>query len=175
MRRAVFLDRDGVINRAIVRDGLPFPPFNLNELEILPGVPEALQKLHNDKYLLIVVTNQPDVARGITKKSEVEKINAALMAKLPIDTIKTCFHGSNDNCLCRKPLPGLLIEAAREYQIDLKKSFIVGDRWRDIQAGKLASCKTFFINYNYDERQPDTPDYVVSSLLEAQRIITKME
>jgi len=172
MRRAVFLDRDGVINRAIVHDGMPFPPANLDELEILPGVPEALQKLHDGNYLLIVVTNQPDVARGIAKKEDVEKMNAHLLSMLPLDDFKTCYHDSKDGCLCRKPLPGSLIEAAKEHHIDLSKSFMVGDRWRDIEAGKSAGCKTFFINYRYAEKQPETPDFIVSSLLEAQRIIT---
>lgn len=172
MKRAVFLDRDGVINRAIVRDGMPYPPANLNELEVLPGVPEALQKLHEENYLLIVVTNQPDVARGTATKGDVEKMNAHLLSKLFLDDIKTCFHDNGDGCLCRKPLPGSLIEAAKEHHIDLSKSFMVGDRWRDIEAGQTAGCKTIFINYRYAEKQPDTPDFIVSSLLEAQQIIT---
>ena len=172
MRRAVFLDRDGVINRAIVRDEMPFPPANLDELEILPGVPEALQKLHDGNYLLIVVTNQPDVARGKAKKEDVEQMNAHLLSILPLDEIKTCYHDSKDRCLCRKPLPGGLNEAPKEHHIHLSKSFMVGDRWRDIEAGQTAGCKTFFINYRYAEKQPEMPDFIVSSLLEAQRIIT---
>ncbi|MBU3606154.1 HAD family hydrolase [Polynucleobacter sp. MWH-Creno-3A4] len=172
MRRAVFLDRDGVINRAIVRDGMPYPPRDLEALEVLPGVPEALKKLHEDSYLLIVVTNQPDVARGTTQKSDVEKINGQLLSQLPLDAIKTCYHDNGDGCLCRKPLPGALIDASEEYQIDLSKSFMVGDRWRDIEAGQSAGCKTFFINHRYTERQPEAPDFIVSSLLEAQKIIT---
>ena len=172
MRRAVFLDRDGVINRAIVRDGMPYPPANLNELEVLPGVSEALQKLHEDNYLLIVITNQPDVARGTAKKEDVENMNSQLFSMLPLDDIKTCYHDSKDGCLCRKPLPGGLIDSAKEHHIDLSKSFMVGDRWRDIEAGQSAGCKTFFINYRYAEKQPEAPDFIVSSLLEAQRIIT---
>lgn len=171
MKRAVFLDRDGVINRAIVRNGTPYPPANLSELEILPGVSEALEKLHAADYLLIVVTNQPDVARGTTKKADVEKINTQLFFQFPLDDIKSCYHDSADGCLCRKPLPGALLEAAKERNIDLTASFMVGDRWRDIEAGKRAGCKTFFVNYNYIEKQPDAPDFIVSSLLEAQKII----
>jgi len=172
MKRAVFLDRDGVINRAIVRDGRPYPPANLGELEILPGVSEALKKLHSADYLLIVVTNQPDVARGTAKKADIELINSQLSLQLPLDDIKTCYHDSSDGCLCRKPLPGALLEAAKEHDIDLSKSFMVGDRWRDIEAGQLAGCKTFFLNYCYAEKQPEMPDFIVSSLLEAQKIIT---
>ncbi len=171
MRRAVFLDRDGVINRAIVRDGKPYPPTSLLELEILPGVHEALQKLHDANYLLVVVTNQPDVARGAAKREDVELMNAFLSSQLPIDDFKTCYHDSGDKCNCRKPLPGALIEAAQEHNIDLSKSFMVGDRWRDVEAGASAGCKTFFINYRYDEKKPDAPDFIVSSLLEAKKII----
>lgn len=171
MNRAVFLDRDGVINRAIVRNGKPFPPMSLNELEILPGVSEAFQKLRNANYLLIVVTNQPDVARGTVKKEDVELINVFLASQLPIDDFKTCFHDNEDKCSCRKPLPGALLEAAREHKIELTKSFMVGDRWRDIDAGASAGCKTFFINYSYCEEKPDAPDFIVTSLLEAAEII----
>ena len=171
MRRAVFLDRDGVINRAIVRDGKPYPPASLVELEILPGVHEALQKLHDANYLLVVVTNQPDVARGISKREDVELMNAFLSSQLPIDEFKTCYHDSGDKCSCRKPLPGALLETAQEHNIDLSKSFMVGDRWRDIKAGASAGCKTFFIDYRYAEEQPDAPDFIVTSLLEAKKII----
>ena len=171
MKRAVFLDRDGVINRAVVRDGKPYPPASLEEIEILPGVHEALQKLHDANYLLVVVTNQPDVARGAAKREDVELMNAFLSSQLPIDDFKTCYHDSGDKCNCRKPLPGALIEAAQEHNIDLSKSFMVGDRWRDVEAGASAGCKTFFINYRYAEQKPDAPDFIVSSLLEAKKII----
>lgn len=171
MRRAVFLDRDGVINRAVVQNGKPYPPATLVELEILPGVHEALQKLHDANYLLIVVTNQPDVARGSAKREDVELMNAFLASQLPIDYFKTCYHDNDDKCSCRKPSPGALLEAAQEYDIDLFKSFMVGDRWRDIEAGASAGCKTFFINYYYAEEKPDKPDFIVASLLEAEKII----
>jgi len=170
LRRAVFLDRDGVINRAIVRDGKPYPPVSLVELEILPGVHDALQKLHDANYLLIVVTNQPDVARG-AKREDVELMNASLSSQLPIDDFKTCYHDSGDKCSCRKPLPGALLDAAQEHNIDLSNSFMVGDRWRDVEAGASAGCKTFFINNHYTEQKPEAPDFIVSSLLEAKKII----
>ena len=171
MRRSVFLDRDGVINKAIVRDGKPFPPASLAELEILPGVHDALQKLHSANYLLVVVTNQPDVARGLAKIEDVELMNTFLSAQLPIDVFKTCYHDSSDQCSCRKPLPGALLDAAKDYDIDLSRSYMVGDRWRDIEAGASAGCKTFFINYSYKEKSPEAPDYVVLSLFEAVKII----
>ena len=169
MARAVFLDRDGVINRAVVRDGKPYPPANLASTEILPGVAEAMQALQQAGWLLIVVTNQPDVARGTTARSEVEAINNFLA--LPIDEIRTCYHDSADNCDCRKPMPGALISAAIEHSIDLDASYMVGDRWRDIEAGERAGCKTIFIDYCYAEKQPEAASHRVTSLTEAADII----
>jgi D-glycero-D-manno-heptose 1,7-bisphosphate phosphatase len=171
MTRAVFLDRDGVINRAVVRDGKPFPPASVEETEILPGVAEALKSLRDAGFLLIVVTNQPDVARGTTSKASVEAINAYLNSKLALDEFRTCYHDSADQCECRKPRPGSLLEAAAEHSIDLARSYMVGDRWRDIEAGERAGCKTVFIDYGYDEKQPESPSFTVTSLLEASKII----
>lgn len=171
MKRAVFLDRDGVINRAFVRDGKPYPPANLSELEVLPRVEDALVRLHQAGYLLIVVTNQPDVARGTTTQETVEEINRFLASVLPLDEFRTCYHDSADRCGCRKPQPGALLSAARMYGIDLEKSFMVGDRWRDVEAGQRAGCRTFFIDYGYAEKQPEDVDFRVASLLEAAQII----
>jgi D-glycero-D-manno-heptose 1,7-bisphosphate phosphatase len=173
MRRAIFLDRDGVINKAIVRDCKPYPPATLAELEILPGVKDALVNLRMAGFLLIVITNQPDVARGITRKEVVEEINTFLTSSLCIDEFRTCYHDSNDNCSFRKPEPGALIAAARKYHIDLDKSFMVGDRWRDVEAGQRAGCKTCFIDYGYAERQPENIDFRVRSLFEAAQIIVR--
>lgn len=167
MAKAIFLDRDGVINRAMVRDGKPYPPADLSELEILPGVESALHAFKAADYRLIVVTNQPDVARGITQRETVEKINAHLSAHLPIDEFRTCYHDSGEGCDCRKPLPGSILAAARLHAIDLSESTMVGDRWRDIEAGQAAGCKVIFIDYGYREKQPATEIRRVSSLREA--------
>jgi D-glycero-D-manno-heptose 1,7-bisphosphate phosphatase len=171
MNRAVFLDRDGVINRACVSDGKSYPPGSLAEVEILPGVASALERLKSAGYLLIVVTNQPDVATGKTPRSVVDQINSFLAKTLPVDEFRTCYHDDKDCCQCRKPLPGALLEAAKMHNIDISKSFMIGDRWRDIEAGAAAGCKTFFINYGYQEKQPDCPDFIISSLAEAAEII----
>jgi len=171
MRRAVFLDRDGVINRAIVRDGRPYPPASLAEVEILPGVSDALRVLHAKGFMLIVVTNQPDVARGTTQKDTIEKINASLAAELKIDEFRVCYHDNEDRCDCRKPKAGALIAASKKHGVDLGGSYMVGDRWRDIQAGQAAGCKTIFIDYGYQEKQPNSPDYRCSSLTEATAFI----
>jgi len=166
--RAVFLDRDGVINRNFVRDGKPFPPSTLQELEILPGVPEALEELKQHGYKLLVVTNQPDVARGKQSKQTIEAMHQALSARLPLDDIFVCYHTDADKCDCRKPLPGMLLAAARKHNIDLAASFMVGDRWRDIEAGYNAGCKTILIDYGYSEKSPaHVPDLRVGSLREA--------
>ena len=171
MRRAVFLDRDGVINRAVVRDGKPYPPANLAEMEILPGVSEALASLHEAGFMLIVVTNQPDVARGATPMAVVEEINNYLASYLPIDEFRTCYHDSGDGCDCRKPLPGSLFAAAKQHDINLPQSYMVGDRWRDIEAGQGVGCRTVFIDYCYAEKQPESVNYRVRSLSEAAQII----
>lgn len=171
MRRAVFLDRDGVINRALVRDGKPYPPANLSEMEILPGVPNALALLHQAGFMLVVVTNQPDVARGTTPKALVEEINNDLAGRLPIDEFRTCYHDSGDKCDCRKPLPGALLAAAKQHDIDLPKSYMIGDRWRDTEAGQRAGCQTIFIDYGYSEKQPESVNHRVHSLAEAAQII----
>ena len=167
VKRAVFLDRDGVLNRAVVLDGKPYPPQTLEELFILPGVVEALENLKAAGFLLIVVTNQPDVARGKVTKESIEMINAFLRKSLPIDDFRTCFHDDSDNCNCRKPKPGALIEASIHYGIDLKSSFMVGDRWRDIAAGYAAGCRTIFLDYDYSEKRPVTPYYCVNTLEQA--------
>jgi len=167
-QRAVFLDRDGVINRAILRDGRPYPPSNLDELEILPGVPEALACLRATGFRLIVVTNQPDVARGVQSREMVEALHAAFLARgLDLDGFQVCYHDDRDQCDCRKPKPGMLLKAATEWRLDLQASFMVGDRWRDIEAGRRAGCVTLFIDRRYAEAMRGQPHVRVTSLPEA--------
>ncbi|MBI4790447.1 MAG: HAD family hydrolase [Chloroflexi bacterium] len=176
MRRAVFLDRDGVINRAIVRDGKPYPPSNVDELEIVPGAADALARLRDAGYHLVVVTNQPDVARGTRTKQAVEEIHEALVKSgLAVDAFKVCYHDDIDQCNCRKPAPGLLLTTAQEEGIDLTGSFMVGDRWRDVEAGQRAGCTTLFIDRNYAERKPAQPYVRVGSLPEAAEWILSQE
>ena len=170
---AVFLDRDGVINRSLVRDGVPHPPDNVGELEILPGVREALDLLAAAGFLLIVVTNQPDVARGSQTIEAVEAINRFLADNLPISAFYVCYHDTADNCDCRKPRPGMLLQAAREHEIDLAASFMVGDRWSDVEAGRAAGCRSFLIDMSYSQHDRCKPEARVTDLLEATRRIVQ--
>ena len=173
-KRAVFLDRDGVINRSVTKDGKPYPPSSVAEVEVLQGVPDALEKLKGLGFSLVCVTNQPDVARGAQKKKIVEAIHERLMASLCIDEILVCYHDDGDRCQCRKPLPGMLLDAADRLNIDLKKSFMVGDRWRDIEAGQNAGCRTILIEYDYNEKGPSRPpDVKVGSLDQAAEWILR--
>jgi D-glycero-D-manno-heptose 1,7-bisphosphate phosphatase len=171
--RAVFLDRDGVLSRAVVRDGKPYPPASLSELEIMPDT-EALAELKEMGFLLVVVTNQPDVARGTQKRETVEAIHERLRAAVPLDDIFVCYHTDGDGCDCRKPQPGLIFRAAAKYAIDLPASYLVGDRWRDIEAGERAGCTTVLIDYGYREQSPSTgPSMRVTSLRAATDWIVK--
>ena len=165
--RAVFLDRDGVLNRAVVREGRPRPPATLQDLEILPGVADACGTLRLAGLRLIVVTNQPEVGRGTLALDVVNEMNLALKRGLRLDDVRVCPHDDGDRCECRKPAPGMLLAAAREWDISLPASVMVGDRWRDVESGKRAGCKTVFIDYGYAEPRPESPDLVVRSLAEA--------
>lgn len=163
MRKAVFLDRDGVINRGVVHEGKPFAPFSLGEFEILPGVPEAIEKLRSAGYLCVVCTNQPDVRRGVARQSDVDAIHAAMKTRLAVDDIRVCYHDDGDGCACRKPKPGLLVAAAVEWEIQLAGSFMVGDRWRDVGAGKAAGCRTVLVN-RFPEVAQMEPDVELADL-----------
>lgn len=157
MRRAVFLDRDGVLNRAVLRDGKLFVPGSTRELEILPGVPEALDRLKAAGFLLIGATNQPDVVRGLVTRESVEAIHDLMRKRLPLDDIRVCYHIDADRCACRKPQPGMLFAAAVARQIQLHRSFMIGDRWRDVGAGKAAGCTTILVN-RFPEANGPAPD-----------------
>jgi D-glycero-D-manno-heptose 1,7-bisphosphate phosphatase len=172
-QRAVFLDRDGVINRAVEREGKPYPPAGPSEFEILPEVPKACAELKAAGFLLIVVTNQPDVGRGTLPQSAVEAMHAAMCRQLPIDRVEVCYHpgqGQSD-CDCRKPRPGMLLRAARELGVDLAQSWMVGDRWRDVDCGQAAGCRTIFIDRGYAEPLRQAPDFRAANLPEAAAII----
>lgn len=157
MRKAVFLDRDGVINEPVIIEGKPYPPSSIEEFRLISGLIDGINRLQQNGYLIIVVTNQPDVARGKVSAESVEIMHDFLKKATKIDEIICCFHDDTDNCKCRKPKPGMLLDAAERWNIDLSESFMVGDRWKDIEAGKVAGVTTCLIDYQYDEKwvKPD--------------------
>lgn len=176
MDRAVFIDRDGVINQTAVVRGKPYPPSSLDQLHILPGVSQAITDLKKAGFRTIVATNQPDVATGKQKREVVEAMHQQLQDALGVDDIFVCYHVDQDQCDCRKPRPGMLLDGARRWNIDLTRSFMIGDRWRDIDAGRHAGCRTIWVKgpESYEEQTPRDPDWVVHSLLEASRIICSL-
>jgi D-glycero-D-manno-heptose 1,7-bisphosphate phosphatase len=171
LRPAVFLDRDGVIVVPEFRDRRSFAPKRLEDFRFYPEAVASLQRLKEAGFLLAVVTNQPDVGNGLIARSEVDAMHEIMASELPVDAIKACFHRQADGCKCRKPKPGMILEAAVELGVNLNNSFMVGDRSSDIEAGRAAGCATVFIDLGYDEPAPDAPDYVVHSIMEAADVI----
>lgn len=172
MRKAFFLDRDGVINKSQLISGNPTPPRTLKEIEILEGVVDAIELLKIHHFVPVVVSNQPDVARGRTTIEQVEWLNTFIGMRTNIHYFYTCFHDDKDQCSCRKPLTGLIDRAVIELNLNIAESFLVGDRWKDIEAGQRLGCSCFFVDYSYPERRPNPPFTPVSSLLEAVEIVT---
>ena len=177
-KRAVFLDRDGVLNRAVVRDNLPFPPATPEEFELLEGVAKGCAALKEAGFLLIVASNQPDVGRGTQQREIVDAMHAKLLAAVPaLDGIEICWHAGEshgDPCNCRKPKPGLLLRAAATHDIDLPRSFLIGDRWRDIDCAHSARCCAIFIDHHYRESLRATPEFTVATFAEAVEIILRV-
>ena len=171
MKAAVFVDRDGVLNRAEVREGKPYAPRTVDKFRLLPGVSGAVQRLREAGFLVVVVTNQPDIGNGFVTRDVVETMHSVLYRRARVDAIEMCPHRQNEGCGCRKPKPGLLISAADRLAIDLRRSFLVGDRAQDILAGRAAGCYTVFVDRGYREPRPVEPDAVVRSLPAAVRRI----
>ena len=174
MKRAVFLDRDGVLNRPVVRDGLPYPPDTAEEFALYEDVPAGCKRLKEADFLLVVATNQPDVGRGTRSREQVEAIHAILQAAIPeIDRVEVCYDpgGSAGSTVRRKPGPGMLLDAADALGISLSQSYMIGDRWRDVDCGHAAGCRTVFIDRGYRETLRQTPDWTVGSFAEAVEVI----
>ena len=169
--RAVFLDRDGVINRVTVRNGMPHPPSRVEEFELYDDVPEACARLKGSNFLLVVISNQPDVGRGTQTREAVEAMNLKMQSALPLlDRIEVCYHAGErygQPCDCRKPRPGMIVRAAAELNVDPKRSYVIGDRWRDIDCARAAGCRAVFIQRGYKEALRAAPDFIVASLNEA--------
>jgi len=164
MNKAIFLDRDGVLIRSDLRDGKPIAVQELTRMEILPGVEGACRALRQAGFLLVIVTNQPDVGRGLVARETVEAMNTVLVTALGIDDVRVCFHDGYSPCECRKPRPGMLLDAARTLGIDLHASVMVGDRSGDIEAGHAAGCRTVHIAWGHSEVLKVVPDHSAPSL-----------
>ncbi len=176
-QRAVFLDRDGVLNRPLVRDGHPYPPSSVADFKLYDDVAEGCARLKAAGFLLIVVTNQPDVGRGTQTRAQVDEMHHKLLAALPmLDRIEVCFHAGREQgepCACRKPQPGMLLAAAAALQIDLRRSYLIGDRWRDIDCARAAGCHAIFIDRGYREPLREKPDESVSEFAAAVELIVQ--
>ena len=174
-RRAVFLDRDGVINRALVRDRKPYAPRHLGEFRLLPGAADAVAQLRSVGFLIIVVTNQPDVGHGLTSPQALAAMHARLSERLGVDAILVCPHRQDAGCACRKPKPGMMHQAQTDWDIDVRRSYLVGDRSNDIVAGRAAGLYTVFLDRGYAEPLLEPPDARVGSLRQAVRKILARE
>lgn len=171
LRRAIFLDRDGVINRSRVIDGKAYAPRRLEDFRLLPGVRNAMLDLTTAGFVLVVVTNQPDIGNALVEASVVEAMNDRLRRETPVMDIYCCPHSQKVKCDCRKPAPGMLLMAAHEHGIALSASYMVGDRPSDVECGRRAGCKTVFIDRGYREILGESADLVASSLPQATRLI----
>ena len=157
--KAFFFDRDGILNKSIIKNSKPYSPRNLKELYLNFELVEFIKKLKKKKFKIIVVTNQPDIKYGKLSNYTLRTINSIIVKTFFIDDIYVCSHGKNDNCKCRKPKPGMLKKASKKWNINLKKSYLIGDRWKDIASGESMGCTTIFIDYNYNENKPKSFNY----------------
>jgi D-glycero-D-manno-heptose 1,7-bisphosphate phosphatase len=168
---ALFLDRDGVIIKSYTINGKPFPPRSLDKVLLLDDVVQSVNMVKNFGFEIVVITNQPDIATGKTTIEFLNQVHEIIKDDTGINKFYICPHTDKDYCNCRKPKPGLFIQAAKELDLDLSKSFMVGDRWSDITAGQQAGCKNFFIDRGYAEKKPESPYIRVFSLLQAINFI----
>ena len=174
-RKAVFLDRDGVINETVLVDGARIPPRTVNEFRLIDGVADAVERLRLAGFTLIVVTNQPDVARGNQSTIVIDAMHEILRLSIAIDDIVTCVHDDADACDCRKPKPGMLTSSILRYGLDASRSYMVGDRWRDVTAGRLAGCTTILVGPDWESPMSDAPDLRARDLREAAEIICQSQ
>ena len=175
LRPAVFLDRDGTLNVQIVREGKPYAPEKASDFHLYDGVTEACRALKAAGFALVVATNQPDVGRGLVAKEVIEAMHERLMQLIPeIDRVEVSYDpGKGEVAPRRKPGPGMLLDAARDLGLDLGRSWMVGDRWRDIECGKNAGVRTVFIDYGYSDEYDTKPEFTVKSFPEAVAAILK--
>lgn len=170
VNRAIFLDRDGVINKPIVRNGKPYAPRKFDDFILLPDVELAINEMVRMGFLVFVVTNQPDIGNGLVEKNEINKMHE-LIRKLPINQIYMCPHSQTDLCNCRKPKPGMILRARDEHDLLLEKSYFIGDRKTDMEAAFNAGCLSVFIDYKYPETIDVEADYICNSIMQTLKYI----
>jgi D-glycero-D-manno-heptose 1,7-bisphosphate phosphatase len=173
MNKAVFLDRDGVIVVPESRNGRGYAPRRLQDYRFYHDAHSSLCRLKEAGFLLVVVTNQPDVGNGLISRAVIDEMHARLVRELSVDAIRSCLHSQTENCACRKPAPGLLLEAIREFDLSVRHCFMVGDRATDIQAGKSAGCRAIFIERGYSEPKPQDADFTVASMADAAEAVLR--
>jgi D-glycero-D-manno-heptose 1,7-bisphosphate phosphatase len=174
-KRCVFLDRDGVINQSIIVNKKPFSPRTKSEFKFIPNIKNLISKIVELNFYTIIITNQPDIATAHLDEEMLKYFHDKIRRKIPITDIFVCRHISSQNCFCRKPKPGLILEAAKKYNIDLKKSYLIGDRWKDINAANEVGCHSIFIDYDYTEKLETKPNNHVKSMAEACDVFFKKE
>jgi D-glycero-D-manno-heptose 1,7-bisphosphate phosphatase len=176
-RRAVFLDRDGVLNRPVVRNGQPHPPSRVEDFELYDDVADGCARLKAAEFLLVVISNQPDVGRGTQSREVIEAMHMKMQSALPsLDRIEICYHAGErygEPCDCRKPRPGMIWRAAAELKIDLGASYVIGDRWRDIDCARAAGCRAIFIERGYAESLHEAPDFTVANFGDAVNVLLR--
>lgn len=172
LNKAFFFDRDGVINQSVVRNGRPYPPQTFEEFRWTPGIEEVMTTVKSLGFLLLVVTNQPDVVRGTQTQEQVDAFHRHVQVSLPVDQVYACFHDNHHQCSCRKPKPGMLFQAQTDWNLDLSQSYFLGDRWSDVDAANEAGCHSIFLDYGYDETLRSLPQTVVPSLVKLLDFLT---
>ena len=193
--KAIFLDRDGVINELVYHQeqGIIDSPFTVEQFRLLPGVGKAIKKLRDMDYKIILVSNQPGIAKGHMSEETFDRIRKRMKEELAkegtlLDAEYYCFHHPEakverlkGNCECRKPKPGLLLQAAKDRDIDLSQSWMIGDGLTDIKAGKSAGCRTMLLGKMKCElcrlmdEEDARPDFITPDLLEATKLVSEVQ
>ena len=170
LNKAIFFDRDGVlIDAPINKDNKPISILKVKDVKFCDGIKKVCKRLSKD-YLLIMITNQPDFKRKKNTKKNIVEINKFIKKELKLNDVFVCYS-KDDKCFFRKPNPGMLIAAKDKYKLNIKKSFFIGDRWRDIDAGNAFGCKTIFIDRSYNEKLNKKPNFIVKNLKNVLSII----
>lgn len=171
MKRAVFIERDGILNEVQAGPNHPISPMTMEEFRVNEKAKIPIKKLKDAGFVLIVTTNQPGISRGYQSRRDLDYMHDHLRRNFPVDDILVCAHEESDECPCRKPRPGLLIESAFKWQINLDQSYVISDKWQDAEAARTAGCTSLLLKSPWIGQGHH--DFVLPSLKEiANKIIT---